>query len=298
MTGSVAVDQQVLLIAGATASGKSLYALDLARRHNGVIINADSMQVYDGLRILTARPSLQEERLAPHRLYGHVPTAHAYSVGQWVVDAEREIRAAVAAGQKAIVVGGTGLYFKALLEGLSPIPEIPAAIRAHWRAEAGRLQPQVLHDILLTRDPKAADVLRPSDPQRMVRALEVMEATGRSIVDWQREPGVGAITDLSVETVLVHRPRDEIVRRADARLERMMAIGALQEVEAMAAQGLEPGLPAMRALGVRPLMAFLAGEMDRDEAIAATKHETRRYVKRQQTWQRRYMIAWNRIELV
>lgn len=298
MASQIEDTPQVLLIAGATASGKSVYALDVARRSGGIIINADSMQVYDALRLLTARPSLQEERLAPHRLYGHIPASQAYSVGKWLLDAEREIRSAVGEGRPAIVVGGTGLYFKALLEGLSPIPEIPPAIRAHWRAEAGRLAPSALHEVLQQHDPMAAAVLRPSDPQRIVRALEVIEATGQSLLAWQKMPGVGAITDLAVQRALVHRPRDDIVARADARLERMMALGAFEEVEALARQNLDPNLPAMRALGVRPLMAFLAGEIDRETAIATTKQDTRRYVKRQITWQRRYMMSWNRVELV
>ncbi|MEZ5844665.1 MAG: tRNA (adenosine(37)-N6)-dimethylallyltransferase MiaA [Hyphomicrobiaceae bacterium] len=281
-----------ILIAGPTASGKSALALQLAAERGGVVINADSMQVYRELRVVTARPTTEDEAAVPHRLYGHVPATEAYSAGRYLRDAEAEIGAAIAAGRVPIVVGGTGLYFKALIEGLSPIPEIPADIRAHWRAEAERLGPAALHDLLGARDPAMAGRLRRSDPQRIVRALEVVEATGRSLAVWQAMPGRPVVDPRRSEKIVVAPPREVIAARADARFEAMMAAGALAEVAALMALGLEPALPAMRALGVAPLARHLSGEVGRDAAVAEAKRDTRAYVRRQQTWLKRHMIAW------
>lgn len=286
---------RAVLIAGPTASGKSAVAMALAEALNGAVINADSMQVYDGLRILTARPSKQDQRRVPHALYGFVDAADAYSTGRWVEDANAAIDAAESAGQLPVIVGGTGLYFKALLEGLSPIPDIPDDIRASWREQAREKPAADLHALLAQRDPEMAKRLHPGDPQRIARALEVLDATGRSLADWQAEPGKPVLRDGEVVRLRISLPRALLYEKINARFDAMLEEGALQEVEALAARKLDPGLPAMRALGVKPFLALLAGEIGRDEAVEQAKMETRRYAKRQETWARSNMIAWKSV---
>lgn len=284
-----------ILIAGATASGKSALALTLAERFGGVVINADSMQVYDGLPIITAQPSPDEKSRAPHRLYGHVSPSDAYSVARYIADAAREIATATAAGQRSIIVGGTGLYFKALLEGLSPVPEIPAEIREHWRANASSWPIDRLHAELAARDPVMADRLAPTDRQRITRALEVIDATGRSLGEWQKIPGTPLLDEAGTIRLVVNRPRDEIIARCDARFDQMIGAGALDEVGHLLALDLPRDLPVFGALGVRPLADFLEGRTSLPEAIAAGKLQTRQYVKRQETWLKRHMMSWREI---
>lgn len=281
-----------ILIAGPTASGKSSLAVALARELGGVVINADSMQVYAELRVLTARPSDDELAQAPHVLYGHVPAREAYSVARWLVDVETTLGDADARGLVPIIVGGTGLYFKALLEGLSPVPAIPEDVRARWREEAQQSGAAALHAILRARDPRMAERLQAGDAQRIVRALEVHEATGRSLADWQAMPGKRLIDGANATKVLVMPDRETLHACADARFDAMMGEGALDEVRALAALGLDAALPVMGALGVRPLLAHLRGLIAQTEAVAAGKLETRQYIKRQQTWARRYMSDW------
>lgn len=281
-----------ILIAGPTASGKSALALALAERLGGTVINADAMQVYRELRVLTARPDADDERRAPHRLYGHVPGAEAYSAARYAAEARAAIAAAEEAGSLPIVVGGTGLYFKALTEGLSPIPPIPDEIRARWRACAGEEGAAALHAILAERDPEMAARLRPTDPQRLVRALEVLEATGTSLARWQEEPGEPVVRVEDGRAVVVAPERDVLRQRIDARFDRMMAHGAVEEVRALLQLALSPELPVMRALGVGPLARLIAGEASPAEAGEAAKAETRQYAKRQLTWLRRNMNAW------
>lgn len=281
------------LIAGPTASGKSTLALDIAQANGGLIVNADSMQVYRELRILTARPSEEDEARAPHRLYGHRPAAEAYSVAGWLRDVAPLIAEARAGGSRLIFVGGTGLYFKALLVGLSPVPDIPQAIRERWRAEARAVGAAALHAVLSERDPAMAAQLRPSDPQRIARALEVLDATGVSLWAWQQREGKVLLTADEVEKLFVSQPREVLYARCDARFDAMMAAGALDEVRRLRDMQLDPALPAMRALGVRPLMAHLNGELDLNAALEEAKMETRRYAKRQLTWSRSNMITWN-----
>jgi tRNA dimethylallyltransferase len=288
-------NDRVILIAGPTASGKSELALALAERCGGSIINADSMQVYRELAILTARPTPADEARAPHRLYGIQPAAEAYSVGRFVVDAEAAIAAVKAEGRVPILVGGTGLYFKALLEGLAPIPTIPDAVRRHWRAAAEAQPAAELHAVLSARDPQTAAALKPGDGQRIVRALEVLEATGRPLAVWQRHAAVPVIDPAQARRIVVTAERAVLGERAKARLARMMANGALAEVAALAGLGLSAELPAMRALGVGHIITHLAGTMTLAAAIDAIASDTRRYIKRQQTWLNRNMIAWNHI---
>lgn len=285
-----------ILIAGPTASGKSGLALQLASAlAPATIINVDSMQVYAEIPILSARPTADEQARAPHRLYGHVPAREAYSAGRFVREAAAEIERARDEGRRPILVGGTGLYFKALLDGLSPIPEIPDEIRSRWRAYGERAASGELHALLGKSDPASAARLLPSDTQRLVRALEVVEATGRSLADWQSEKGAPVLTPSETVRLVLRPERAELHARADARLEAMFAAGAAGEVEGLRRLQLDPALPAMRALGVRPLMRHLAGEIDLAIAMERAKLETRQYIKRQETWLSRHMIAWDNV---
>ncbi|GAB4236355.1 MAG: tRNA (adenosine(37)-N6)-dimethylallyltransferase MiaA [Methyloligellaceae bacterium] len=286
-----------ILIAGPTASGKSAAALAAATMFDGVIINADSMQVYQDLRILTARPSEDDERRAPHVMYGFVDGAQAYSVGLWLEDAAREIGRAREAGRMPIITGGTGLYFRALLEGLSPVPDIPEEIRAFWRAEGERRTAPELHAILAARDPVMAERLRPSDRQRIIRALEVLETSGTSLAVWQQQPGRPVLAPERVARYFIARERAALYQRIDRRFDAMIAAGALEEVRALAARSLSPQLPVMRAVGVQSLLAHLRGASSLEEAVERAKTDSRRYAKRQLTWANRNMIAWKRVIL-
>jgi tRNA dimethylallyltransferase len=286
---------KAILIAGPTASGKSALALAIAERVGGVIINADSMQVYRELRILSARPTPEEEKRVPHKLYGFVPACEAYSAGRFVRDAAAAIAAARSEGRRPIIVGGTGLYLKALLEGLSPIPRIDDAIREHWRGEVARRGAAALHGELAQRDATMAARLAPADTQRVVRALEVLEQSGRSLAEWQMDRSAPVVDEAETVELLLNLDRGELHARADARFERMMAEGALEEAKALAGLGIDPSLPAMRAIGVRPLIAAVERKCSLEEAVGAAKLETRHYVKRQETWFKRRMISWRHI---
>jgi tRNA dimethylallyltransferase len=281
-----------ILIAGPTASGKSALAARLARELGGMVINADSMQVYRELRILTARPTPEDEAQVPHALYGFVAGSEAYSAGRYAADAAQALEDARAKGLRPIVVGGTGLYFKALLDGLSPMPAIPDDVRAHWRSEAAIAAPGELHAKLRERDPAMADRLAAGDTQRIVRALEVLEASGASLLEWQQVPREPVLDAQGTIRLLVSPERELLHRRIDARFEAMLRVGAMEEVAALAQLDLDPRLPAMRALGVRPLLQLTRGEIARDEAVARVQAETRQYAKRQITWARSNMIAW------
>lgn len=275
-----------LLIAGPTASGKSALALKLARERNGVIINADSMQVYRELRILTARPTVDEETSLPHRLFGHVSGAEAYSVARWLAEAGREMALCWERGSLPILCGGTGLYFRALEEGLAELPPIPAEIRRHWRSFKGDL-----HAELAGRDPLAAARLKPGDRQRLTRALEVIAATGRSLLDWQKEAQSSSVlAGARVERFYLDIGRDELYARAERRLDQMMNAGALEEVQALPV--LPPSSPLLKAIGVPGLQAHLRGEISLPEAVALAKTATRHYIKRQLTWWRKRPQSW------
>lgn len=273
-----------ILIAGPTASGKSALALKLAEQFGGTIVNADSMQVYRDLRIITARPTPEEEARGPHRLYGHVDAAENYSVGRWCSEAAAILAETERENRLAIVVGGTGLYFNALTRGLAKMPPIAADIRDAVR---GRLESEgvaALYAELAARDPKAAARLKPNDRARITRALEVALATGRSIFDWQ-ETNKPASVDLACTAKIFLMPdREQLMRSINARFDAMMATGALDEVRALAARKLDPSLPAMKAHGVPWLIRHLAGEVTLEEAVEHAKLETRQYTKRQATW--------------
>lgn len=275
-----------ILIAGPTASGKSALAIRLARALGGVVVNADSMQVYRDLRIITARPTPGEEAAVEHRLFGHVDAAVNYSVGLWLADAAAAIRDVRAAGRTPVLVGGTGMYFKALTQGLSDIPQVPGEVRARVRDAAAGLSPQELHARLSAVDPLTASRLRPTDPQRNLRALEVFEATGQPLASFQGARQAPLLPPGSWRAVFLAPGRQELYRRIDARFDQMMEQGAVEEVRALAARGLDPALPAMRAHGVPGIIAWLRGEASREEAVARGKADTRHYAKRQHTFAR------------
>ncbi len=289
-----------MLIAGPTASGKSAAALRLAEEaaqqgRTAWIVNADAMQVYDALRVVTARPTAEDEARAPHKLYGHIPASARYSVGAWLADAEAVLKEAERAGALAVVTGGTGLYFKALTEGLAEIPSIPRETRAEW---ASRLRAEglaSLHALLAERDPASAASIRPSDPQRTLRALEVLDASGRPLSEWRRMQSAPPLVGVDALRFVIDPERAELHRRIEARFDRMVAEGALAEVEALLARNIDPDLPAMKAIGVRAFAAHLRGEAPLENAIAAAKAETRRYAKRQSTWFRNQMPDWPRL---
>jgi tRNA dimethylallyltransferase len=286
------VPVDAVLIAGPTASGKSGVALELACRRGGTVINADSMQVYRELRVLTARPSASEEARVPHRLYGTVSAAESCSVGRWLDDAAGALAEAREKGRLPILVGGTGLYFKALTEGLAPIPDIPAEVRSYWRERAAELSREDLYRELAARDPAVAAKLEPADPQRVVRALEVIDATGVSLAEWQGADHSPLLAPAGVLRIVIAPEREPLYAAIDARFDRMVEQGAIEEVRALLDLDLDPGRPAMRAHGVRELAAYLAGTTTREEAVAKAKTETRRYAKRQMTWLRRFMSDW------
>ncbi len=283
-----------VLIAGPTASGKSRLAVELARAAGGVVINADSMQVYRDLRILTARPTSDQEAQAPHWLYGHVDAALNCSVGIWLDQARDALAAAQREGRLPIFVGGTGLYFKALLRGLSAIPPVPQDIRDAIRARLDRNGIEALHRELSARDPVAGARLKPRDRARVPRALEVLEATGKPIGEWHADGLSPLLRQDEVRAVFLAPDRAELHARINERFARMLTEGALDEVAALAARKLDPMLPAMKALGVPPLLKHLRGEISLEEARMLGSAETRQYAKRQFTWFRHQLpeFAW------
>ncbi len=285
---------KAVLIAGPTASGKSALALGLAQKTGGVVINADSMQVYRDLRIITARPTPQEEAQVPHRLYGHVDAAVNFSAGSWVADAADVLAEARAQKTLPIFVGGSGLYFKALTRGLSAVPPIPLAIREGVRARLERDGIEALHAELGKRDPASAERLKPRDRTRIARALEVVEATGRSLTDWHRDGLPPLLPPGTFSALFLEPGRDALYARIDARFDAMLQAGALEEVASLAARRLDPLLPAMKAHGVPALTRHLKGEITLEEAAAIGRADTRHYAKRQFTWFRHQLpeFSW------
>jgi tRNA dimethylallyltransferase len=285
---------EIILIAGPTASGKSALALKLAEKLGGAIINADSMQVYRDLRIITARPSAEEEQRVPHRLYGHVDAAENFSVGRWCGEAAAALAATQRASRAAIIVGGTGLYFNALVRGLAAVPPIPAKIRDEVRARLVSDGVAALHAELKWRDPAAAARLMPGDRARITRALEVVLGTGRSLREWHEKNKPPGLDPARAAKIFLMPERDELLRRIDARFDAMMAAGAREEVRALAARRLDPDLPAMKAHGVPWLLRHLNGEITLEQAVRESKRDTRQYTKRQATWFRNQLadFAW------
>lgn len=288
-------DTKAVLIAGPTASGKSALALSLAEKTGrGVIINADSMQVYRDLRIITARPSLEDEARVPHLLYGDIDARINHSVGAWVASAATALAEARAAHRLPIFVGGSGLYFKALTRGLSNVPPIPQPVRDDVRARLARDGAEALHAALAKRDPGSAARLQPRDRTRIARALEVVEATGRSLQDWHQDALPPLLRAHDMAAIFLAPEREALYARIDARFGAMLEVGALEEVAALAARRLDPLLPAMKAHGVPALIRHLSGEISRDQAAEIGRTDTRRYAKRQFTWFRHQLpeFSW------
>lgn len=281
-----AVTQPIHIVAGATASGKSARALALARERDGVIINADATQLYAELRILSARPSDAELAQAPHALYGILQGGDPASVARWLALAKPEIEAAWAAGRLPVVCGGTGLYLKALLEGLSPIPDIAESHRAEAVQLLQDLGNAAFHAKLAEVDPVIAARLAPGNTQRLIRAWEVWRATGKPLSAWQAEPKQPPFPGAAFTVEVIDLPRAEIYRRCDARFARMMQQGALEEVKALQARNYPADAPVMKAVGVPELLGYLHGEYPLEEAVRLARHNTRRYAKRQLTWLR------------
>ncbi|MBB3441696.1 tRNA dimethylallyltransferase [Rhizobium sp. BK379] len=285
-----------ILITGPTASGKSALAAKLAKQHGGVVINADSMQVYDTLRVLTARPSEEDMEGVPHHLYGHVPAGQAYSTGAWLRDVTALLPRIRAEGKLPVFVGGTGLYFKALTGGLSEMPVIPEAIRQRLRGRLLQEGQDVLYADLAKADPAVARSLNPQDGQRIVRALEVFEATGQSIAEFQGQAGPVIVDPETARKIVVLPDRAVLHQRINGRFEKMLEQGAEEEVKALLALDLPAEMPVMKAIGVSQIAAMLRGEMSRSEVIERGSAATRQYAKRQMTWFRNQMDeSWERL---
>ena len=293
MTESSDIAPRIWLIAGPTASGKSAYALDLAERIGGEIVNADSMQIYAGLRVLTAGPSREETARAPHHLFEVVDAAVAWSVGRWLEAATTALSEIEARGAPAIVVGGTGLYFRALTNGLADVPPVPETQREISGLLYAARGEEDFREILKPLDPEAEARIETGDRQRLVRAHAVAVATGKSLTAWQTDTKP-ALAPGSWMGVVLDPPRAELYARCDARLAVMVEQGALDEVRAMEARGLDPSLPALKAVGYREFAAHLRGETTLEQALEAARQETRRYAKRQLTWFRNQTPDWAR----
>lgn len=284
----------ITLIAGPTASGKSALALTLARERGAVIINADSQQLYADLRILTARPSPADEAEAEHRLYGVADAAEAWSVGRWSRAATDLLTALAAEGRSAVVVGGTGLYFNALTRGLAEVPPAPSAVRDAVEADYAAQGETVFRARLAEFDPQAASAIEQGDRQRLIRAFSVHAASGRALSDWRADTKP-LLAPGSWDGRVIELDRAALYANCDRRVDQMMQAGAVEEVQSLLARDLSPALPAMKAVGVRELGAWLNGDLTRDEAVAALKQATRNYAKRQLTWFRNQTPDWTRI---
>lgn len=276
--------KNAILIAGPTASGKSALAIRMAQETGGFIVNTDSMQVYDVLDLLTARPGKADLAAAEHHLYGHVAPSISYSTGRWLDDVAVLLSQPTMKERTPIFVGGTGLYFRALLGGLSQMPEVPDDVRAYWRGQMETDGPELLHRVLSERDPDMAATLQPADSQRIVRALEVLEGTGKSLLDWQQTKGRALVDDDSARKIVLAPDRAWLSERIARRFALMWDNGAIDEVKALLALDLAPQLPAMKAIGVREITAYLGGSMAREEAVERSVIATRQYAKRQSTW--------------
>ena len=293
-------DEDVLLIAGPTASGKTALSIDAAQHNDAVIINTDSMQVYADLQVISARPSADETAQAPHFMFGHVDGGTAYSVAQWLYDLSACLEQCDLRNRKLIFVGGTGLYFNALLQGLSPVPQIDEKVREKWRIAGQFISGPELHKELQRLDPEMARQLRESDRQRVTRALEVYESTGTSLLEWQKKKGEPYFPrHVSFRKVLVMPERARLHERINLRFDLMIENGAMEEVKSLIARDLDPTLPVMKAIGVPHLASYLKGECNLPEAVEKAKAASRQYAKRQSTWFRNsFDDGWETISLV
>jgi len=291
---SLDIAPRIWLIAGPTASGKSAFALRLAQEIGGEIVNADSMQIYAGLRVLTAGPSPEEMAAVPHHLFGEVDAAQSWSVGKWLEATMVALRDIDHRGKPAVVVGGTGLYFRALTHGLADVPAVSETQREISGLLYAAQGEHLFRDELAKLDPEAAARIEVGDRQRLLRAHAVAVATGRSLTAWQNDTRP-SLAPGSWKGVVLDPPRADLYARCDARLGVMVQNGALEEVAAMEARGLSPALPALKALGYRELAAHLRGEITLDQALDAARQETRRYAKRQLTWFRNQTPDWERV---
>jgi tRNA dimethylallyltransferase len=292
MVGRLRERKAALIVAGPTASGKSALAAAIAREFGGTVINADAMQVYAELRVLSARPTPADEALVPHRLYGVWPAREHGTVGRWCDAARQAIGEAHAAGRLPILCGGTGMYLKLVVEGLAPVPPIPGEVREHARARLAELGALAFHAELAARDPIAGAKLSPNDTQRVLRAWEVIAAHGVPLAEFQARAPLAAET---WPALVLDPPRAQLVANIETRVDRMIAEGAMDEVRALLAQGLSEELPAMRALGVPELAVHLRGQADLPSAINALKISTRQFSKRQTTWFRNQMKSAHRL---
>jgi len=286
----------LIIIGGPTCSGKSALALELAEKLGGAIVNADSMQQYRELRIVTARPTYDEHSRAPHFLYGHHTADQPSSAGQWLDQAIRTIDEIKAQERVPIVVGGTGLYLQALLRGIAPVPEVPGEVRARTSERFEALGVPGFHQDLAKRDPEQAALLKPADRQRLIRAAEVLEATGKSLLYWKGLPRKRVALPDPVVGFALMPPRPELHARIERRLHRMIDAGALNEVEALRDKQLDPDLPLMKAVSVPELMAHIDGELDLAAAIKRATEKTRQYAKRQLTWFRHQLPELDMLE--
>lgn len=286
---------KIVLIAGPTCSGKSRIALELAAALQGVVINADSMQVYQELPILSAQPSPEDQSKVLHLLYGHVSASEGYSVGRWLAEASSTIRAQLSSGKVPVVVGGTGLYFEALLHGLANVPEIPPFVRKFVREMAENGGVDAVRARLVGLEPEASGAIRGMDLQRLTRALEVRLATGRPLTSWQAEGRQGGFESQSFLPIVLLPKRAEVYEKCERRFDAMIKGGAIDEVEQLLSLGLPPSKSAMKALGVPHLARYIRHELSLDEAVDGAKTATRRYAKRQFTWISRHMISWNSV---
>jgi tRNA dimethylallyltransferase len=284
----------VFLIAGATASGKSALALRVAERLGGEIVNADALQLYADLRLLTARPSVQDEARSPHHLYGIVDGADGWSVGRWLRAADGVLKQIAASGRPAVVTGGTGLYLRALTVGLADIPPTPKTQRLQAQAQFDTLGEDAFREALARVDSAAAARIASGDRQRLVRAMEVHASSGRPLSQWQADTRP-TLTSGTWRAVVLEPDRPSLYARCDARLAEAVGSGAVDEVRRLIARGLDSSLPVMKAVGVRELAAYLAGQTDLAQAVALAQRETRRYAKRQSTWLRNQTPDWPRL---
>jgi tRNA dimethylallyltransferase len=288
--------QKILLILGPTASGKSAYGNAMARRHDGEVINMDSMQVYSDLQILTARPTAEEMGEVPHHMFGHIDAEVPYSTGLWVDEAMAAIKDIQARGKRPILVGGTGLYAHALTEGLVPTPPVPADIRATTRLTVGA-DPRASHARLMQVDPEAAKRIEPKDIVRIARALEVYDATGRPLSDWHKDPQPPLLAKGTWEGVALMPEREVLYARIEARFDAMMEAGGLNEAHALWQRKLDPNLPAMKAVGIPPFGDFFAQQIDYETVVSRSVLDSRHYAKRQMTWIRNRAAGWKVLEV-